>query len=80
MASLGRAAHGARRSQKRASVCSSESIYQCERPNFSLATAKRDQMLALTPNTWITPVSWVLFHASMESLRSNDKSDPYYKA
>lgn len=60
MVRLGRAAHGAQRSQERASVCSSESIYQCERPSFSLATTKRDQMLALTPNTWIPPGFWVL--------------------
>lgn len=61
MARLARAAHGAQRSQERAGVCSSESIYQCERPSFSLATTKRDQMLALTPNTWITAVFWMLF-------------------
>lgn len=61
MARLARAAHGAQRSQEHASVCSSENIYQCERPNFSLATTKRDQMLALTLNTWIAPVFWVLF-------------------
>lgn len=77
MASLARAAHGAPRSQERARVCSSESIYQCERPNFSLAPTKRDQMLALTANTWITPV-W--FHTSMEASHSNDHDNPHHDA
>lgn len=60
MARPARAAHGALRSEEHASVCSAGRICQCERPNFSLANTKRDQMLALTPNTWITPVFWVL--------------------